>query len=211
LREAAEARFGRREPGERYAEWSRRYIIFHGKQHPGDFGAGDIGRFLEHVAQSEKDSVGCPEQAHEALTFLYKDLLRLNLGELPMPQPPKLLDRVRQAIRVRHYSPRTEDCYVEWAERFIRFHGLRHPNTMGGPEIEMFLTDLAVNGHVAASTQNQAFCALLFLYQDVLGIELPRLDALRARRPKRLPTVLSPEEVRQVLDAVRGGDGVFRL
>jgi hypothetical protein len=79
----------------------------------------------------------------------------------------------------------------------------RHPNTMGGPEIEMFLTDLAVNGHVAASTQNQAFCALLFV------VELPRLDALRARRPKRLPIVLSPVEVRQLLEAVQGG--VFRL
>lgn len=73
-----------------------------------------------------------------------------------------------------------------WAERFIRFHGLRHPATMGAPEIERFLTDLAANGHVAASTQNQAFHALLFLYQQVLGIELPRLSALRARWPRRL-------------------------
>jgi hypothetical protein len=75
---------------------------------------------------------------------------------------------------VRHYSPRTEACYVEWAERFIRFHGLRHPNTMGGPEIELFLTDLAGNGHVAASTQNQALNALVFLYQQVLGVALPQ-------------------------------------
>src|SRR6202022_3826068 len=142
-------------------------------------GAGGAGRFLEHVAQSEKDPLRCLEHAHEALTFLHKDLLHVNLGELPLPQAPRLLDRVRHAIRVRHYSPRTEKCYVEWAERFIRFQDLRHPNTMGGPEIEMFLTDLAVNGHVAASIQNQAFCALLFRYQEVLGIELPRLDALR--------------------------------
>src|SRR5262249_44871476 len=98
-----------------------------------------------------------------------------------------------------------------WAERFIRFHGLRHPNTMGAPEIELFLTHLAVNGHVSASTQNQAFHALLFLYQQVLGIELPRLDALRAKRPKRLPAVLSPEEVRRFLDAVGGNDGLYRL
>jgi integrase len=82
---------------------------------------------------------------------------------------------------------------------------------MGAPEIERFLTDLAVNGHVAASTQNQAFHALLFPYQQVLGIELPRLDALRAKRPKRLPTVLSPEEVRRFLDAVDGGEGLYRL
>src|SRR5271169_4276151 len=82
---------------------------------------------------------------------------------------------------------------------------------MGAPESERFLTDLAVHGPVAASTQNQAFHALLFLYQQVLGIELPRLDAIRARRPKRLPTVLSPVEVRQLLDAVRGAGGVFHL
>jgi integron integrase len=114
-------------------------------------------------------------------------------------------------MRVGHYSPRTEDCYADWAVRFIRFHGMRHPNTMGAPEIEMFLTDLAVNAHVAASTQNQAFHALLFLFQQVLGIELPRLDAVRAKRPRRLPVVLSAEEVRQLLDAIRGADGVFRL
>jgi Phage integrase, N-terminal SAM-like domain len=115
LRQTALARFGRPEPGERYADWARRYIFFHGKRHPRELGAADVGRFLEHVAQSEKDPLRCLEQAHEALTFLYKDLVRLNLGELPMPEPPKLLDRVRHAIRVRHYSPRTEDCYVEWA------------------------------------------------------------------------------------------------
>ncbi len=171
LRQTAFARFGRPEPGERYVHWARRYILFHGKRHPRDLAAGDVGRFLEHVALSEKDPLRCLEQAHEALTFLYQDLLHLNLGDLPMPQPPRLLDRVRHAIRVRHDSPRTEECYVECAERFIRLHGLRHPNTMGGPEIEMFLTDLAVNGHVAACTQNQAWCALLFLYQQVLGID----------------------------------------
>jgi integrase len=82
---------------------------------------------------------------------------------------------------------------------------------MGGPEIERFLTDLAVHSHVAASTQNQAFHALLFLYQQVLGIELPRLDVLRAKRPKRLPAVLSPEEVRCFLDAVQGGDVLYLL
>jgi integron integrase len=211
LRQAALQRFGRPEPGERYANWALRYILFHRKRHPRDLGAAEVGQFLEHVAHTEKDPLGRMEQAQEALTFLYRDVLRVDLGETPLPQPPKLLDRVRRAIRLRHYSPRTEECYVEWAARFIRFHGIRHPNTMGGPEIEMFLTNLAVHGHVAASTQNQAFCALLFLYQEVLGIELPRLDALRARRPVRLPSVLSPEEVRRVLDAVRGGDGVFRL
>jgi integrase len=128
-----------------------------------------------------------------------------------LPEPPRLLDRIRRACRVRQFSPRTEDCYATWATRFIRFHGLRHPGMMGAPEIELFLTDLAVNGHVAASTQDQAFHALLFLFQQVLGIELPRLDAIRARRPRRLPTVLSHEEVRRFLDAVTGGDGLFHL
>jgi integrase len=128
-----------------------------------------------------------------------------------MPQPPRLLDRLRRAARVRHLALRTEQCYVNWTVRYIRFHHLRHPTTMGAAEIERFLADLAVAGHVSPSTQNQAFNALLFLYQQVLGLELPRLDALRARRPKRLPTVLAPEEVRRVLDAVVGADGLLPL
>lgn len=211
LRQAALIRFGRPEPAERQVEWVRRYILFHGVRHPRELGRADAGRFLEHLAQSEKDPLRSLELAREALTFLYEEWLHLPLGELPFPEPPRLLDRLRRALRLRHRSPRTEQCYVDWAVRFIRFHGLRHPNTMGAAEIEMFLTDLAVNGHVSASTQNQAFNALLFLFRDVQGMELPRLDAFRARRPKRLPTVLSPEEVRQLLEAVRGGDGVFRL
>jgi integron integrase len=211
LRALAAARFARDEPGERYVGWARRFIVFHGKRHPRQLGLTEIGRFLEHVAQIEKDPLRCLEQAREALAFLYDNLLRTPLGELPFPEPPRLLDRLRRAARLRHLAPRTENRYAAWAERYIRFHGMRHPNTMGGPEIEMFLTDLAVRGHVSASTQNQAFHALLFLYQQVLGIELPRLDAVRAKRPKRLPTVLSPEEVRQLLEQVEGNDGVFRL
>jgi hypothetical protein len=211
VRQVAQTRFGQDGPGARYAHWTRRLVLFHDKRHPRDLSPGDVGRFLEHVAHTEKDALHCLEEAHAALTFLYHDLLALPIGDLPCPEPPRLLDRLRQTCRVRQFSPRTEDCYAAWAERFIRFHGLRHPNTMGAPEIERFLTDLAVNGHVAASTQNQAFHALLFLYQQVLGIELPRLDALRARRPKRLPLVLSPEEVRRFLEAVEGGDGLYRL
>ncbi len=211
VRQMAAARFGRPQPGERYVQWSRRYILFHGIRHPRELGRAEAGRFLEHVVQSEKDPLGSLEAAREALAFLYEEVLQTPLGELPYPEPPKLMDRLRRAIRVRHYSPRTETCYVDWAERFIRFHDLRHPNTMGGAEIEMFLTDLAVNRQVSASTQNQGFHALLFLYEQVLGIKLPRLDAVRAKRPKRLPTVLCAEEVRQLLDAVDGGEGVFRL
>jgi integron integrase len=211
VRLAADAHFGRPEPGQRYVVWSRRYILFHNKRHPRDLGPGDVARFLEHVAQTEKDALRCLEEGHEALTFLYRDVLHLDLDVLPCPEPPRLLDRIRRAARVRHLSPRTEHCYVTWAERFIRFHNLRHPSSMGGPEIEQFLTDLAVRGQVAASTQNQAFNALLFLYARVLSIQLPRLDALRARRPKRLPNVLAPEELRRVLEAMDAGSPVFAL
>jgi integron integrase len=211
VQQVARARFGQDGPGERCAHWTRRLVLFHDKRHPRDLSPGDVGRFLEHVAQTEKDALPCLEEAHTALTFLYRDVLGLDVGELPFPEPPRLLDRLRRACRVRQLSPRTENCYAGWAERYIRFHGLRHPSSMGAAEIESFLTHLAADGHVSASTQNQAFHALLFLYQQVLGIELPRLDALRARRPKRLPAVLSPDEVSRFLDAVEGGNGLYRL
>src|SRR5580698_7846981 len=109
-------------------------------------------------------------------------------------QPPKLLEQVSAKLRVLHYSIRTEESYLDWIRRFILFHNKRHPRLMGAPEIESFLTDLAVNCHVAASTQNQAFSALLFLYRNVLEIELPSLNALRAQRPERIPVVLAPAE-----------------
>jgi integron integrase len=122
---------------------------------------------------------------------------------------PRLLDRVREAIRTRHYSGRTEKAYVHWIKRYIFFHGKRHPAAMGAPEVTAFLTFLAVEGKVAASTQNQALSALLFLYREVLGVELPWLDDLvRAKRPQHLPVVLTRDEVRAVL---QGLDGVPRL
>jgi integron integrase len=188
-----------------------RFILFHEKRHPRELGAADVGRFLEHVAHTEPTPVEALHEAHEALTFLYRGVLARELGALVLPQPPRLLDRLRLALRVRHYSPRTEACDVDWSARSIRFHGLRHPADMGAAEMCAFLTDLAVNGHVAASTQNQALNALIFLYTQVLDLELERLDVVRAKRPKYLPVVLSPEEVRRVLDAVTGADGVFRL
>lgn len=116
----------------------------------------------------------------------------------------KLLDRVRHVIRTRHLSYRTEQCYVHWVERFIRYHGIRHPDTMGAPEVEAFLSHLAVDGRVAASTQNQALGALLFLYKCVLEREIGRLDAVRAKRPVRVPTVLSRDEIRALLRAIDG-------
>ncbi len=113
---------------------------------------------------------------------------------------PKLLDRVRWQLRVIHYSIRTEQVYVEWIRRFILFHRKRHPNEMGEREITEFLTDLAVQKHVAASTQNQAFSALLFLYQQVLERKLDFIDNVqRVTRPAKLPVVLTPIEARSVL------------
>src|SRR5690349_19284789 len=105
---------------------------------------------------------------------------------------PKLLDQVRQAARIRHFSMRTEQSYVRWVYRFVVHHGRRHPRELGAREIQAFLTWLAVERNVAASTQNQALCALLFLYRDVLRIDLPRIEeAVRARRSRRVPTVLT--------------------
>ncbi len=123
---------------------------------------------------------------------------------------PRLLDRVREAIRARHYSRRTEKTYVAWIKRYIFFHGKRHPAEMGAPEVTRFLTSLAVEGGVAASTQNQALGALLFLYREVLQQDLPWLDdVVRAKRSQRLPVVLTHEEVRFTANqiVVRSGKG----
>jgi len=120
-------------------------------------------------------------------------------------RPKKLLDRVRDVIRLKHYSIRTEQAYTDWIKRYILFHDKRHPTDMGVPEIEAFLTYLAVERNVAASTQNQALSALLFLYRDVLKLEIDaNIDAVRAKRPKRLPVVLTREEARQVIDQLSG-------
>jgi integron integrase len=127
------------------------------------------------------------------------------VGAVARARPGRLLDRVRAELRTRRYSPRTEQAYVAWIKRYIRFHGLRHPREMGDVEINAFLSHLAVDLHVAASTQNQALAALLFLYRDVFGLQVPWLDCLaRARKPKRLPVVLSRDEVRRLLAATKG-------
>lgn len=118
---------------------------------------------------------------------------------------PKLLDQVRHVLRFRHYSYQTEKTYVHWIKRFIFFHHKRHPREMGKAEVERFLTALAVERHVSAATQNQALNALLFLYRNVLALELGWLnDIVHAKRPQRLPTVLTQHEVRSLLNAVHG-------
>jgi integron integrase len=122
-----------------------------------------------------------------------------------MINPPKLLDQVRDKLRVKHYSIRTEQVYVDWIKRYIHFHGKRHPNNLGAHDVEAFLTHLAVAGKVAASTQNQAKSALLFLYREVLEIQLAWLDNVtQARAPKRLPVVLTVSEVQSVLSRLNG-------
>ena len=125
---------------------------------------------------------------------------------------PKLLVRVRQAIRMRHYSRRTEDAYVMWVKRFILFHNKRHPSSMGADEVNAFLSDLASAHNVSASTQNQALAALLFLYRNVLDEPLPWLkDLVRAFRPVRLPVVMTQDEVRAVLGHLSGVPHIVSL
>jgi site-specific recombinase XerD len=120
------------------------------------------------------------------------------------PKPRKLLDQVQDVMRVKHYSYRTEKSYVDWIRRYILFHNKRHPKEMGRPEIEAFLTHLAVNRRVAASTQNQAFSAILFLYKEVLCQEITDINALRAKPSQYLPTVLTKDEVKLIIDRMSG-------
>ena len=128
----------------------------------------------------------------------------------PSQNAPKLLDLLRDRLRLKHYSIRTETQYVQWVRRFILFHGKRHPQEMGAKEVEAFLTHLAVEGRVAAATQNQALSALLFLYRELLHINLPWLDeVVRAKRPARLPVVLTREEVQAVLGRTEGTYGLM--
>ncbi len=125
------------------------------------------------------------------------------------PRQPKLLERLRIHLRTRHYSIRTEQAYIDWARRFIVYHGKRHPQEMGAAEVEAFLSHLAVDRQVSASTQNQAKAALLYLYKQVLGVDLPWLDeVVQAKRPRRLPVVLTPAEVRALLQHMDGTAGL---
>ncbi|MBK7168013.1 MAG: integron integrase [Pseudomonadales bacterium] len=122
-----------------------------------------------------------------------------------MEKSPRLLEQMRERIRLRHYSIRTEHSYLQWVHRYILFHGKRHPCELGATDVEAFLTHLAVAGNVASSTQNQALSALLFLYREVLRIDLPWLnDVVRATRPRRLPVVLDTREVTSLLAQLDG-------
>ena len=124
-------------------------------------------------------------------------------------QPPRLLDQLRDKIRVKHYSIRTEQAYLDWVRRYIRFHERRHPRELGADAIEAFLTHLAVRSNVSASTQNQAKSALLFLYKEVLGLELPWLDGVvSAKKPQRLPVVLTRTQTSELLERMSGTTGL---
>ena len=121
----------------------------------------------------------------------------------------KLLEQLRNEIRVRHYCIRTEHTYADWVVRYVKFHKLRHPAEMAAPEINRFLTHLAVEGNVTASTQNQALCSLLFLYRHVLHRDPGDFsDVVRAKRPQKLPVILSPAEVQRIMERL---DGTYRL
>ena len=129
--------------------------------------------------------------------------------ENPSSTKPKLLEQLRGKIRVKHYSRRTEEAYVSWVKRFILFHKKKHPKDMGEKEISEFLSHLAVNGDVAASTQNQAMCAIVFLYKQILKIEMGEFQELVwAKRPAKLPEVFTADEVDRVINNL---EGVFWL
>jgi integron integrase len=132
-----------------------------------------------------------------------------------VPQDRKLLDRFRDKMRSLHYSLATEKAYRYWIVEFLRFHRdgdeWKHPTILGKPEIETFLTHLATHRKVSAKTQNQAFSAILFLYKHVLQLEFPTIDALRAKQSRRLPVVLSQQEVARLIEHVEGGGGIYRL
>jgi len=123
-------------------------------------------------------------------------------------KPPGLIQRYREELQARYYARRTVKTYEQWLRRFLRFHGLRHPREMGSDEVNAFLSHLAVEQNVSASTQNQALSALLFLYRELLGQDLDLERLVRARKPRRLPVVLTPGEVRAVLQRLEGSDAL---
>jgi len=137
---------------------------------------------------------------------------KASIQTTPAVQQPKLLDQVRGAIGMRHYSPKTEDSYVHWVKRFIFFHNKRHPAEMGEKEVAQFLSSLARELHVSASTQNQALNAILFLYREVLRKEIGYVDGvIRAKKSRRLPVVLTKEEVKAILGRLSGAPWLMSM
>ena len=212
-----------------YVSWMREFILFHGKRHPSEMGVPEIRQYLEDERFSGSRAAKRVE-ATAALRFLYEEVLNRRwprdiLDSSPpsarggesavylngQRQDVKLLDRVRNALRVGQYALETEKTYVDWIKQYILFHGKRHPEKMGAMEVEKFLTHLATKRGLAAKSQRQALNALVFLYRTVLGRELGKVMPVRGRHGKRLPVVLTRREVPVVLTLVKGGDGMHRL
>jgi integron integrase len=159
------------------------------------------------------DRVDTPRPTNRTLAMIDGGLnVKARVHPLPSTGKPKLLEQVKQAIRTRHYSDRTEKAYVHWIKRFIFFHNKRHPSDMAEAEIAQFLSALASESHVSASTQNLALNALLFLYREVLNKDIGYVNgAVRAKRPHRLPVVLTRQEVRSILSVLNGSDWLMAL
>ena len=148
--------------------------------------------------------INCSNSFREKSTMAISPAIRVVIPP-PAEKKPKLLDQLSEAMRSRHYSRKTEATYIHWVKRFIFFHHVRHPQEMAEPEINAFLTHLAVKEHVSASTQNQALCAIIFLYKYVLKRRIGDLgEVIRARKPARLPVVMTKDEVKSVLSNLTG-------
>jgi integron integrase len=208
LRAALRQRHYPAQAEEAHVAWIKRFICFHDKRHPDTLTAADVMAFLASLATDAERL-----EARSAILFLYRHVLNRPLDRPDPLQPAArradpiaiLLEQAREALRVKHYALRTEEAYLDWIRRFIRYHGHRHPRELGGAEVAAFLTHLATEGHVAASTQNQALAALLFLYRDVLHQELAYpIETVRARKSHYLPAVLTKEEVRCVIAQLSG-------
>jgi integron integrase len=224
------------ENARRLVAWMKEYILFHDRRHPQEMGMAEIQQYLGgHPFQNGRGPEDKAE-AERALKFLYERVLErlwpmrqdemsgeagrtltgkadggkgvyLNGGDRSV----KLMTRVQNALRVGQYGLETEKTYADWILKYIRFHELRHPEEMGAKEVEQFLTYLAVERQVSAKTQKQALCALVFLYQTVLGRKLGRVMPVRGRHGRRLPVVMTRREVPLVLREIVGMDGMFRL
>jgi integron integrase len=210
LREAALRHGHSEQAADAMVAWTRRFILFHGTRHPQEMGRSEAAAYLEHVAKTEKDVLRSIAEAHRGLEFLYTTYLQRDVGDLPWPRPPRLLDQVMQVMRVTLCADHGGMlCAVDSPLHPVsrQAASARH----GGGRAGAVPDQSGGRGqrecqHAESSTQRHRV-----LYRDVLDIELGRLDAVRARRPKRLPVVLAPEEVAKVLALVEGADGVFAL
>jgi len=212
-----------------YVSWMRQYILFHDKRHPQDMGMPEVDAFLASGTFAGPDGRFHRAEARRALQFLYEEVLHRRWPRRAENAPAqrrrakkavylngqqkdvKLLDRMRNAMRVGQYALDTEKAYVDWARRYILFHQKRHPQEMGAMEVEQFLTHLAVQRQVSPSTRKQALCALVFLHETVLGMELGQVMPVRGRHGLKIPVGMSRNEVSIVLDCVRGANGLYRL